>query len=466
MPRPRSILDRVLAIGADSSDSPELRVRKRLLVASGLTVGVLSAIWIVAYAGLGIPAAAAIPAAYAGLTLLQLASFARSRRYEPFLRLQLAAMVTLPFVLQAVLGGFANSSAVGLWAFVAALGAVFFAERAPHRWFAAFVALLIVSVAIDPLVAGSAPAIAEPVRRGFFALNVLAVATVTWGVTASFVRQREIAQRALDAELAKSEALLLNILPAPIAERLKAGEAVIADAYDSVTVLFADVAGFTPFAARTPPSQVIELLNTLFSAFDDLADRHGLEKIKTIGDAYMVVGGLPQPRPDHAEAVAGMALEMLDAGSSIAAKGLNLRIGMDLGPVTAGVIGRRKFAYDLWGDAVNTASRMESQGVAGRIQVTPAVEARLRHHFAFQPRGPVEIKGKGLIETYFLVGRAARPDGAASAAGSAGSSGRRGAELGEQPEQALRGVQPREVAGAVQDLEASDAGREIRHDLS
>ena len=214
--------------------------------------------------------------------------------------------------------------------------------------------------------------------------------------------------RARDAALANSERLLLNVLPASIAERLKHHEGRIAEAHDEVTVLFADVVDFTSFAERTPPDRVVGVLDEVFSAFDDLARRHGLEKIKTIGDAYMVVAGLPEARPDHAEAMADMALDMqADLGRLCESLefDLSIRIGMASGPVIAGVIGRRKFIYDLWGDTVNTASRMESNGLPGRIQVTEATFERLRGRYGFEERGEIEVKGKGRLRTYLLVGR-------------------------------------------------------------
>jgi class 3 adenylate cyclase len=219
-------------------------------------------------------------------------------------------------------------------------------------------------------------------------------------------------RRALDAERERSEQLLLNVLPAPIAARLKQGEEVIADGFAEVTVLFADLVDFTRRSQETTPERVVRILDDLFSALDQLAERHGLEKIKTIGDAYMAVGGLPEPRPDHAEAVAEMALAVreevarhLDPGG----RPLAVRIGIDTGPVVAGVIGRRKFSYDLWGDTVNTASRMESHGVAGCIQVTDRAYRRLRDRYRFERRGPIEVKGKGELVTWFLVGRAGQP---------------------------------------------------------
>jgi class 3 adenylate cyclase len=214
--------------------------------------------------------------------------------------------------------------------------------------------------------------------------------------------------RLLLAEQQRSERLLLNVLPAPIAARLKAGEVVIADAFPDVSVLFADIVDFTRRSRRIGPARVVAALNELFSAFDELAQRHGLEKIKTIGDAYMVAGGLPTPRPDHAEAIAEMALAMqaeVARRADPSGQPLAVRIGIDTGPVEAGVIGTSKFSYDLWGDTVNTASRMESHGVAGCIQVTERTYQRLRDGYRFQRRGPIQVRGMGEMVTYFLVGR-------------------------------------------------------------
>jgi class 3 adenylate cyclase len=217
-----------------------------------------------------------------------------------------------------------------------------------------------------------------------------------------------VAHGLLRAERDKSERLLLNVLPASIAARLKQTDDVIADAFSEVTVLFADIVDFTRRSERSAPEQVVQMLNELFSVFDQLAQRHGLEKIKTIGDAYMVAGGLPSPRPDHAEAVAEMALAMLSEVARFFdpnGQPLTVRIGIDTGPVVAGVIGKNKFSYDLWGDTVNTASRMESSGVAGCIQVTARTWKRLRDGYRLERRGPIPVKGKGEMVTYFLLGR-------------------------------------------------------------
>lgn len=212
----------------------------------------------------------------------------------------------------------------------------------------------------------------------------------------------------LNEEQEKSERLLLNILPKAIAERLKQGETTIADSFSDVTVMFADLVGFTKLSSHLSPAELVELLNRIFSEFDKLADRYGLEKIKTIGDAYMVVGGLPTPTENHAEAIASMAIDIQAAIAKMRTKGdqpLSIRIGINTGPVEAGVIGTKKFTYDLWGDTVNIASRMESLGVPGGIQVTVATYERLRDKYLFEDRGVLQVKGKGDMMTYLLLGR-------------------------------------------------------------
>ncbi len=217
----------------------------------------------------------------------------------------------------------------------------------------------------------------------------------------------EVRTRELETARARSESLLLNILPSPIAERLKQGEAMIADHFEQATVLFADIANFTPISARLSPQRVVELLDQIFSAFDTIVGRYELEKIKTIGDCYMVVGGLPHAMTDHTERVARAALEMLPALASIGldlGQPLDVRIGLHRGPVVAGIIGRQKFIYDLWGDTVNTASRMESHGLPNRIQCTQAVHEALPAEFVFEARGPIDIKGKGPMPTWLLTG--------------------------------------------------------------
>jgi len=372
-------------------------------------MAVLSFVWVGTYAVLGLWLSAAIPLAYQLASTASIYTFARTRRYRLFRTSQLWMSLLLPFALQWSLGGFANSSAVALWAFTCPVGALLFVgARQAVPWFVAFGALVAVSGAIDPALAAGAPDIPSGVVVTFFVLNILGVSTTAYVLLQYFVRARERARAELEVERAKSERLLLNVLPASVASRLKESDQVIADGFPAATVLFADIVDFTPLAQDLAPADAVVLLDRVFARWDGLAARHGVEKIKTIGDAYMVAGGIPTPREDHAEAIADMALEMgAEVERCAAESGLRLevRIGMDTGPVVAGVIGRAKFIYDLWGDTVNTASRMESHGVPGAIQVTERAYEQLRDHYDLRQRGTIEVKGKGPMTTYLLLKR-------------------------------------------------------------
>jgi adenylate cyclase len=362
-------------------------------------VCLLAPLWVVTYFALGLAVPASIPLAYIALSLTSLAWFARTRRYRQFRLTQLGLMLVLPFALQWTLGGFAASSGVSLWALTSPLGALMFAgRREAVPWFGGYLVLLAVSTAVEPVLEPAA--IPEAVRIAFFAGNVTGVSLTAYLLLQYFVGERE-------REHARSERLLSNVLPEAVATRLKRDEGVIADRFPAATVLFADIVGFTPMSAGLAPERVVELLDELFSAFDRLADERGLEKIKTVGDAYMVAGGVPVPREDHCEAVADMAIAMM-AECDRRGPGdgtVRLRIGIDTGPVVAGVIGRRRFLYDLWGDTVNTASRMESHGAPGTIQVTERAYRRLSDRYELEPRGTVDVKGKGPMPTWLLVGR-------------------------------------------------------------
>jgi adenylate cyclase len=395
------LLERIALIGTTPADTDAIRAQKGALTIAVLASATLAVAWVGTYLALGLPVSAAIPFGYQVVSVIGLVLWARTKAYEPFRLSQLVLMLVLPFLLQWSLGGYAASSVVSLWALIAALGALFFyTARDAIPWFIAFLLLTVVSGVLDPLLARHPAAMPDAVRTTFFVLNVVGVS-----LTAYLLLQYSV--RARDAALQRSDGLLLNVLPRSIAERLKHDPGVIAEHHDEVTVLFADVVDFTPFTEHTSPARVVAVLNEVFSAFDELADRHGLEKIKTIGDAYMVVAGLPEPRVDHVEAAAAMALDILaETGRVGQGLGLDLaiRIGMDTGPVIAGVIGRQKFIYDLWGDTVNTASRMESHGLPGRIQVTQATYERLRDAYRFEDRGEIEVKGKGRLRTYLLLG--------------------------------------------------------------
>ncbi len=408
--------DRLAAAGALPGDPPEERLRKATLMLSSIGVTILATVWVATYAALGLWVSAAVPLAYQVLSLLDIAVFLRTRRWTLFRFLQLLLILLLPFILQWTLGGFVNSGAVMLWAIVAPLGALFFCgPRLAVPWLGAYIALIGLSGAID----GVLPRHHVPTAAvvAFFALNTSVVSAFAYSLIHYFLGEREKAMAALAEEhsklveeQARSERLLLNILPEPIADRLKAGETVIADRHEEVSVLFADIAGFTPLAEGMEPEEVVRLLNTIFSAFDELAEAHGLEKIKTIGDGYMAVAGLPTPRSDHAEAAAEMALGLRERIAEVEAAArcrLAVRLGIDSGPVVAGVIGKRKFSYDLWGDTVNTASRMESHASPGSIQVSERSYERLRHRYLLEPQ-TVVVKGKGEMTTYLLSGRSPR----------------------------------------------------------
>jgi adenylate cyclase len=397
-------IERLLVAVARPDDSYEERLRKASLVLGAGLITILACAWTGTYFALGLPRSAAIPLTYQLATVVTLILFLRTGLSRVLYITQLVLMLVLPFLLQWSLGGFVESSAVSLWAFVAPLCAMMFlGARAAIPWFAAFILLLVVSAVIDGSLARDAGAIPDDLALVFFVLNVFGVSTTTFVLLQHFLR-------ALTRERERSERLLLNILPGPVAERLKAEEETIADHADEVTVLFADLVGFTAIADRTDARGVVELLNEIFSAFDDLVDRTGLEKIKTLGDGYMVAAGIPTARVDHAEAAADLALEMARCLGSLPRAGraqVGLRIGLDSGPVVAGVIGRRKFSYDLWGDTVNTASRMQSHAEPGEILVTEDTYRRLVGSFELETRDLLDVKGKGSMRTYVLKRRSA-----------------------------------------------------------
>jgi class 3 adenylate cyclase len=413
--RLHALLERAAAVAVLPDDSEEERVRKAALILLVALIVPLSTLWVVTYAALGLWWSAVIPLGYQVLSAVVLAELLRTKQFRRFVTVELSLMLLLPFVLQWSLGGFRASSAVALWAFLAPMAALVFVGPGRAWWWLAGYAVLLVASTVLEFTAPDATGIPQGVAISFFLLNIGGLSLVTYLLLRYFVQERERALKAIDrqhrllqVERAKSERLLLNVLPQPIAERLKEREDVIADAFSHVTVLFADIVGFTPYAERFPPDTSVQTLNELFSDFDALAKQAGLEKIKTIGDAYMVAGGLPQPTPDHAEAIADLGLGMLETAAHRTLRDgdpIRLRIGIDSGPVVAGVIGQRKFSYDLWGDTVNTASRMESHGVPGHIQVTQRVRGLLADRFVFRERGTIEVKGKGPMRTWFLLGR-------------------------------------------------------------
>jgi guanylate cyclase len=404
---------RLRRIGADPRDDEDLRQKKALLVLLAVLIAPLSAVWGILYLALG-SAVGIAPLVYFAISLASVVVFARTKSFRFLLFVQLLDILVAPTAGGLMLvGGFLPSGAVGLWGILAPLGALLFLDvRQAVRWFVAFSFVFVLTGILGELLFTD---VDLPVwfTSTMLALNVVGAGAVAFTVLASFANQRNEALTALRAEQERSEALLVNVLPGSIAERLKGATRTIADHFESASILFADVVEFTPLARGLAPAEVVGVLDQLFSHFDRLVERHGLEKIKTIGDCYMAASGVPDPSSDHARRAALLALDMRDgvATSEIGGRrGLELRIGINSGPVVAGVIGTKRFLYDLWGDAVNIASRMETNGTPGEIQITRATYELLKDEFVCSRRGTIEVKGKGPTETWYLVG--SRSDGA------------------------------------------------------
>jgi guanylate cyclase len=395
-------------IGADPGDDEELRQKKALLVLLAVLIAPVSVIWGVLYLALGSWVGIA-PLVYCAISVASLVVFARTKNFQFLLAVQLLAILVMPTAGgQMLVGGFLPSGGVGLWGILAPLGALVFLEvRQAVRWFVAFLFVFLLTGILGEVLFADAD-LPLWFTSTMLALNIVGVASIAFMLLATFAHQRNEALVGLRVEQEKSEALLVNVLPGSIAARLKATDQTIADHFDATSILFADVVDFTPLSQRLPPAEVVGILDRLFSHFDGLVERHGLEKIKTVGDCYMAAAGVPDPHEDHARRAALLALDMRDAVTTSAVagrEGLELRIGINSGPVVAGVIGRKRFIYDLWSDAVNTASRMESQGTPGDIQITQATYELLKEEFVCTRRGTIQVKGKGEMETWYLVRR-------------------------------------------------------------
>lgn len=396
---------RVERVGEDPSDPIEVRAQKRVLVLVSTTAALLGIAWGAVYLAFGEVLAAAIPWSYSLAVSASLIFFGLSRRYAAFRVTQLLLILLLPFLLQVALGGFVNASAVIIWSLLAPLGALaMVGRREAVPWFIAYAVLILIAHLLQPSlqIENNLP---TSVIAGFFIANIVAATGVAFLALNYFVGQKDEALVLLDRERAKSDRLLLNILPEEIADQLKEHDEVIATRHDQVSVLFADVVGFTSLSEALEADVVVGVLNDVFSYFDSLVDQLGLEKIRTMGDAYMVASGVPRAREDHARVMARMALSMFQyVPAAPIHTPLNFRVGISSGPVVAGVIGRSKFQYDVWGKTVNTASRMEQHGVPGKIQLSDSTQRLLDGEFVCEPRGLIDIKGMGQIETWFLIG--------------------------------------------------------------
>jgi adenylate cyclase len=411
-------------IGADPQDDEELRQKKALLVRLAVLITPVSVVWGILYLAFGSWVGIA-PLVYCAISVGSLVVFARTKNFRFLLVVQLLDILVAPTAGgQMLVGGFLPSGAVGLWGILAPMGALVFLEvRRAVRWFVAFLFVFSLTGILGELLFPDAD-LPMWFTSTMLALNVVGAASIAFTLLATFAHQRNEALSALRGEQEKSEALLVNVLPGSIAARLKATDRTIADHFDATSILFADVVDFTPLSQLLPPTEMVDILDRLFSHFDELVERHGLEKIKTVGDCYMAAAGVPDPHADHARRAALLALDMREAVATSAVagrEGLELRIGINSGPVVAGVIGRKRFIYDLWSDAVNTASRMESHGTPGEIQITGATYELVKDEFVCRPRGTIVVKGKGEMETWYLEGtrsddrRAEGPVGAEAA---------------------------------------------------
>ncbi len=397
--RLRRTWERVLSIGSYPEEPDTKRGRRRITV--GVSVVFLAINLLSGFDELGADrawlAVTAWLTAGAILTAYMLLYF-KPRWFPGILNALFLSVSVVVLVETILLGGLLRSSGQLMWGMMNVLGAlVALSLRAALGWFGFFLASVVASAALPNWIE---PTYTVEASAGELAANLGGVTVLIFATMAYFVRQRDRYQR-------ESDELLHNILPDEVAKRLKTEKSMIADDFEAASVLFADVVDFTPMSAGMNPSELIGLLNEVFSTFDRFVDELGLEKIKTVGDEYMVAAGVPVTRPDHAESLAELALQMRDlvASNSFDGHQIELRIGISSGPVVAGVIGTHKYAYDLWGDSVNTASRMESEGLAGAIQVSASTYELIRDTFVCEPRGVISVKGKGEMATYLLVGR-------------------------------------------------------------
>ncbi len=416
----QTFVSRLRTAGISDADSDELRLQKSLLFFATGLICLASVVWLLIYWQLGPRFSSNLPFALQLLLVGNLLVYLKTLNFHVFRLIQLSLFLFTPFVAQWSIGSFITASGISLWALLAPIGAVLFiGPRDSGAWFFAYVFLTVLSGGFDYYLADS-PSLTHykvPPQTAafFFALNFAAVSTIVYLLLRYSDAEKHRAQqrlqeahRLLQVEQERSERLLLNILPGPIAERLKNSDQTIADGFAEVSVMFADIVNFTRVAEGLSPQQVFAMLNKIFSCFDGLAEQYGLEKIKTIGDAYMVAAGLDGNDGNPAESLADMALEMcrlLHDDFNINEMRLELRIGIGSGPVVAGVVGKKKFIYDLWGDTVNIASRVTSEGIPGIVQVDERTYQRLHACFDFQQPLTLHLKGKGNMVVHRLIGR-------------------------------------------------------------
>jgi class 3 adenylate cyclase len=407
-------------IPVDSEEEPyaqEKKLHRDLLIFACAFMNLAVVLWLAIYWAMGLHFSTNVPLGYQVISVASLVHFSKYKNFELFRFVQLSLFLFVPFVMQWSIGSAVTASGVMLWALLAPIGAlVVKGWRDSIPWFIAYMVMTVVSGGFDYYLGnGDASGVAMKTIGFFFALNFAAMSSIIYFLVRHFVVAMDQIKSQLDQqhqllaeEQKKSERVLLNVLPSSIAHRLKNHEGLIADGHADVTVLFADLVNFTQLTESLSPEQMVGLLNTIFSGFDELCEKYNLEKIKTIGDAYMAVGGLNRDNSNYTNDIADLALGMRDfvvTNPDLIPFKLDIHSGIATGPVVAGVIGSKRFIYDLWGDTVNVASRLTGEAVAGVIQVDKITYNRIRFDYAFEPPATINVKGKGEMVMYRLVSR-------------------------------------------------------------
>jgi len=410
----------------NEKDSEQDKLHKTLAIFACGLMGFGAMLWLAIYWAMGIKFSATVPLVYLAVSAVSLGFYLWNRNFELFRFTQVSLFLFVPFIMQWSIGSYVSSSGVMLWALLAPVGVMILeGPRQSMPWFFAYIVMTGISGFFDYYLGeGTQQGVNMQTISVFFALNFAAMSTIVYLLISYFVRHRDVLQERLDEknkllteEQEKSERLLLNILPGPIADRLKESSVTIADGFADVTVMFVDIVNFTRLSEEMPPKFMVTMLNEVFSHFDQLAEKHRIEKIKTIGDAYMVAGGLDVhhryeldrvPHREYSHSICDLALDMRDyittlSGTKLAR--LQIHVGIGTGPVVAGVIGMKKFIYDLWGDTVNIASRVTAEATPGTILVDATTWRRVREDFEFGPPQTLNVKGKGDLIAYRLLGR-------------------------------------------------------------
>lgn len=396
--------------------APEDRLHKDLLIFACAFMNLAVVLWLAIYWLMGLHFSANVPLSYQVVSVASLLHYFKTKKFVVFRFAQLSLFLFVPFMMQWSIGSSVTASGVMLWALLAPIGALVVSGwRDSVPWFVAYMLMTVISGFFDYyLASGVNSGVPMKTIGFFFALNFAAMSAIIYFLVRHFVMETDKIKSQLDQqhellaeEQKKSERVLLNVLPSNIAQRLKEHHGLIADGHADVTVMFADLVNFTQLTESLSPEQMVTLLNTIFSSFDEMSEKYGVEKIKTIGDAYMVVGGLNRERVDYTRDIANLALEMreyLATHPELSRYQLGIHTGIATGPVVAGVIGTKRFIYDLWGDTVNIASRLTDEALQGVIQVDKVTYNRIRHEFMFDPPATINVKGKGEMTMYRLTG--------------------------------------------------------------